>query len=96
MMRGANDSMNAPEKYFAQPDALATAPDAFARLVTQAVAVENKTDFIALTIESLHPIFSHGMLLAGLGHAVGNSIEVEEAVGINYPISNSCCTYREC
>ena len=77
--------MNALETFFERVDPHIAAPDAFARFVTSAVRVTNPDEFIMLVKHDLQPIFPHGMMLAGLGHAHGNQLTVYQAIGINYP-----------
>ena len=84
--------MNAPESFFVRQQLTignrplhGMNPVAFADFVAQALAVETSEDFVRMARGTLHQIFPHEMLLAGVGHAQPDGIRVYHTIGIDYP-----------
>lgn len=86
--------MNAPDGFFEHQQLTTDCellhgidPIAYARFVTEAVAVETNENFIELAQGALREVFPHEMLLAGVGHAQADGIRVYHAIGVDYPQS---------
>lgn len=77
--------MNAPTNFLERTALGCATHDRFAQFVRNSILVTNPNEFITLIKHDLQPIFPHGMFLAGIGYGTQDGIEVEHAVGINYP-----------
>ena len=88
--------MNAPTNFLERTALGCATHDPFTQFVTNAIRVTNPDEFVALVKHDLQPIFPHGMMLAGIGHATDDGIAVERAIGINYPTQYLNKLKRQC